>query len=94
MQGKNGKTKRIPRGEIWNWDEFSKMQGVPWEPVPGREGIEVKANIGKDEKPREVIPRPTKQIGPTDQKKIQDSVGGCGRGKIPRCPPDRLRWYR
>ena len=29
----------------WDWAELEAMQGVPWEPVPGREGIEVKANV-------------------------------------------------
>ena len=40
-----------PRGaqeDRWNWIEFEKMQGVPWEPIPGRPGIEMKANVNLD----------------------------------------------
>ena len=29
----------------WNTDEMLKMQGVPWQPLPGREGIEIRARI-------------------------------------------------
>ena len=25
----------------WNWEEFTKIQGTPWEPSPGRPGREV-----------------------------------------------------
>ena len=41
----------------WNWDEFTKIQGTPWEPIPGRPGIELTANIGAEKGPREIIPK-------------------------------------
>ncbi len=31
--------------ERWNWDQFGSMKGVPWEPEPGRPGVQVRANI-------------------------------------------------
>ena len=41
----------------WNWEEFTKIQGTPWEPIPGRPGIELTANVGAEEEPREIIPK-------------------------------------
>ena len=41
----------------WNWDEFNKIRGTPWEPIPGRPGIEFTANIGAEKGPREIIPK-------------------------------------
>ena len=29
----------------WDVKILNEFQGVPWEPIPGREGIEVRANI-------------------------------------------------
>ena len=29
----------------WDKGRFEAMTGVPWEPVPGREGIEIRSNI-------------------------------------------------
>ena len=29
----------------WNSELLDKMQGIPWEPIPGREGIEIKSRI-------------------------------------------------
>ena len=31
--------------ERWNWEEFNAFRGAPWEPIPGRPGIEMTANI-------------------------------------------------
>ena len=73
--------------ERWNWEEFSKMQGVPWELVPGREGIEVKANIGRDEKPREVIVRPKKQLDELVQRRFRiTSEDVLDHDPTPGCP--------
>ena len=55
-------------GEIWCLDKFDKVKGVPWEPIPGRQGIELKCrvNLPEDKTPverpmqgekEEVIPR-------------------------------------
>ena len=38
----------------WNWEAFSVFRGLLWEPKPGRAGIEMTANIGKEREPREV----------------------------------------
>ena len=37
--------------ERWSSDKIRSVGGVPWEPVPGREGIEIKSsvNLPKDE---------------------------------------------
>ena len=29
----------------WDKRRFETLNGVPWEPVPGREGIEVRSNV-------------------------------------------------
>ena len=29
----------------WNLSQFNDFKGVPWEPVPGREGIEIKCRV-------------------------------------------------
>ena len=43
--------------ERWNWEEFNAVRGLPWEPVPGRPGIEMTARIGSARKEREIAPR-------------------------------------
>ena len=44
--------------------KYCKFQGVPWEPIPGREGIEVRANI---ELPmEETEPTPVQEPEPQD----------------------------
>ena len=56
---------RRPEEERWNQEEFGGIQGTPWEPIPGRGGIEVKSRfmmIGEEEvipplSARDVIPR-------------------------------------
>ena len=45
--------------DSWNWEEFSAFRGLPWEPIPGRPGIEMTANSGKEREPREVQSRTT-----------------------------------
>ena len=37
--------RRRPEEQRWNKEEFEKMQGLPWEPVPGRKGIEIKSKV-------------------------------------------------
>ena len=32
----------------WNWQEFSMMQGVQWEPIPGRLGVQAKSSASRD----------------------------------------------
>ena len=29
----------------WNWEEFLKVKGTPWEPVPGQPGMEIRIRI-------------------------------------------------
>ena len=31
--------------EKWALDKFNEVKGVPWEPIPGRQGIEIKARV-------------------------------------------------
>ena len=38
--------------ERWNWEELNSMQGLPWEPVPGKPGTEMTTNIGAETTPR------------------------------------------
>ena len=37
--------KRRPEGERWNLEELENAKGLPWEPIPGREGIEIKSRV-------------------------------------------------
>jgi hypothetical protein len=50
--------RRGSQEDRWNWEEFQEMKGLPWEPVPGRPGIEIKARIEDGMEAREV-PVPT-----------------------------------
>ena len=43
--------------ERWNWEEFDRTRGLPWEPTPGRPGIEMTSRIGGDENKRDVLPK-------------------------------------
>ena len=36
---------RRPEEERWNQEEFGATQGLLWEPIPGRGGIEVKGKF-------------------------------------------------
>ena len=38
----------------WNWEELDMFRGSPWEPIPGRPGIEMTANIGNLKKQSQV----------------------------------------
>ena len=37
--------KRKPDGLRWKGTQWDNLQGVPWEPVPGREGIHLKSKV-------------------------------------------------
>ena len=37
--------KRRPEGERWNLEELANGKGLPWEPIPGREGIGIKSRV-------------------------------------------------
>ena len=63
--------RRGTKEEQWDLGKFNEFRGVPWEPVPGREGIEIKAriNMPRDREPvrppmvgeeREAVPRRVK----------------------------------
>jgi len=43
--------------ERWNWEEFNEVKGSPWEPTPGRPGIEMTSRIGGDESKRDMQPK-------------------------------------
>ena len=32
-------------GERWNREELDSFKGLPWEPIPGREGLEIKTSV-------------------------------------------------
>ena len=36
--------KQRPETERWNLEELEKAVGVPWEPIPGRTGIQIKSD--------------------------------------------------
>ena len=31
--------------ELWNQEEFNQAEGITWEPIPGRTGVEIKARF-------------------------------------------------
>ena len=37
--------RRKPESMRWDWEYFKEVKGTPWEPLPGRPGIEVKSSI-------------------------------------------------
>ena len=52
--------------ERWNWEEFSEMKGVPWEPVPGSPEREMESRIGG--------PRRNKEILKSNEGEVRESV--------------------
>ena len=72
--------------ERWNLDKFNSFQGTPWEPIPGREGIELKTcvHVPKDTDPvnpvakgedKEAIPRRVRIT--REQIRMQGFIVGC-----------------
>ena len=43
--------------ERWNFEELSKLKGLPWEPIPGRGMIDIKVSIDDGSQDREVFDR-------------------------------------
>ena len=41
-------------GEQWDRGRMEAMKGVPWEPVPGREGIEIQSRVTMPEVSKEI----------------------------------------
>ena len=37
--------RRGSQQDRWNWEEFKKVVGLPWEPIPGRPEIEMTSRI-------------------------------------------------
>ena len=59
----NGVTKvrsyrRKSEDERWNQEELGLGQGVPWEPVPGRNNIEAKSQFRYRDEEEDIIPMP------------------------------------
>ena len=56
---------RRPEDQRWNQEEFNQVQGVPWQPILGKGGVDVKSSyqVKDDEEPiapiktREALPR-------------------------------------
>ncbi len=40
--------RRSDGDQRWSWEELEKVKGSPWEPIPGREGIELKTSVNID----------------------------------------------
>eukprot|EP00969_Alexandrium_andersonii_P004886 211855-Alexandrium_andersonii.AAC.1 len=55
--------RRGTKEEQWGKELMRRTQGVPWEPAPGREGIEVKARVEvpKEKEPPQLFPEPEEQ---------------------------------
>ena len=51
--------KRRPEEDLRTQEEFAAVEGLPWEPVPGRSGIEVEAQH-RDKEDEEVEVRESK----------------------------------
>merc|ERR1712026_294122 len=62
---------RKPESQQWDYKEFASMQGVPWEPIPGHEGREIRSNVNIPNAPI--------------QQEVRVMQGGrsIGRAKIP-----------
>ena len=37
--------RRRPEEDRWKKEELEEVRGLPWEPIPGREGIEIKSKV-------------------------------------------------
>ena len=59
------------REEQWNVEQFKELRGTPWEPIPGREGIEIKSKI--DLPAEEGMPEPIQE--PEDREIIIRRAG-------------------
>ena len=56
---------RKPEEDRWNQEEFAGIQGLPWEPVPGRAHVEVKSHFTIPEDDNVIIKEPeSKELKP------------------------------
>ena len=49
--------------EKWDRGRMEAMKGVPWEPVPGIEGIEIHSRVTMPDVPKEIIAGTDYQVG-------------------------------
>lgn len=61
-----GSFNRRPEEGRWNQEELGGVKGTPWEPIPGRGGIEVKSTISIRRKENTPIPGPIPQPSARD----------------------------
>ena len=47
--------RRMPQASAWDWEMFSKVTGMPWEPVPGQPNSELKIRVGDGMRDRPVL---------------------------------------
>lgn len=72
-------------GERWDATKFDKIQGVPWEPIPGRSGADVRSKMVVSENQEAPTPmqigsqrgvvRKRLKIGIEDRRSIGFTVG-------------------
>lgn len=54
------------KDDSWNWDEFMKMKGLPWEPIPGKGMVDIRSRIvdGSESRP---VPKDNEVEEPKDR---------------------------
>ena len=75
------------REKQWDKSKLDNMQGVPWEPVPGREGTEIKSNVSiptREDMPQKVIEPGQREIIMRRAKITKEDV--MKFGLTPGCP--------
>ena len=58
-QSRSDHTVRDQKGERWHQEGFEKVEGVPWEAIPGRGQIEIKSKVRIEvDRSAEGVPNP------------------------------------
>jgi len=77
---------RRPEEERWNQEEFGSVVGTPWEPAPGRGGIEVKSRFQYEKDDEAIIPPPsTREVIPRRIYIRREDVSDSKYGLTPGC---------
>lgn len=71
----------------WNLVEFNCALVLPWEPIPGRPGTQIKANIGPKNSGRKVETQEREVKTESQNKCISDNANRCDETRTHRGMP-------
>jgi hypothetical protein len=69
--------KKGSEGERWSRDNVKSVGGIPWEPIPGRDGIEIKSSVNLPRDESEVKKTEAgvdKEVVRREMKKVKEDV--------------------